>query len=252
MRRLTILALLLAASSAAMAQEAVPGTQATTRAAPRFSVDGSVELYSAYIWRGDKVCGTQFSPCINFNYGRWRLQSFGFLAIDNSYKEIDWDLSYSFKDFSLHFADYFYHGSGYPRPENYFDFSKARSTHVLEGIVCYEPEALPIAARWFTFVFGSWLPLADGSPGRNAFSSYLELEAYHKFDAGGKLSLFCGSSVLKGAYTAYTRDFAVIHLELRYTRDLEIGAVRSPVTASYTVNPYARTSFLNAGVGVRF
>ena len=93
MRRLTLLALLLAAGSAAMAQEA-----------PRFSVDGSVELYSAYIWRGDKVCGTQFSPCINFNYGRWRLQSFGFLAIDNSYKEIDWDLSYSFKDFSLHFA----------------------------------------------------------------------------------------------------------------------------------------------------
>ena len=32
----------------------------------------------------------------------------------------------------------------------------------------------------------------------------------------------------------------------------EIGGVRIPVTASYIVNPYARTSFLNAGVGVRF
>ena len=58
--------------------------------------------------------------------------------------------------------------------------------------------------------------------------------------------------MLKGAYTNYTRDFAVIHLELRYTRDLDIAGARIPVTASYTVNPYARTSFLNAGVGVRF
>ncbi len=220
--------------------------------AQKFSIDGSVELYSAYIWRGDKVCGAQISPYVNFHYGAWTLQSFGFLAIDNSYKEIDWDLSYSFGDCSLHFADYFYHGFAFPQPEDYFDFKKASSTHVLEGIVCYEPEKLPIAARWFTFVFGSWLPQADGSLGRNTFSSYLELEAFHRFDNGGKLSLFCGSSVLKGAYTNYTRDFAVIHLELRYTRDLDIAGAAVPVTASYTINPYAHTSYLNAGVGIRF
>lgn len=225
---------------------------AFTAGAQEFSIDGSVELYSAYIWRGDKVCGTQFSPSVSFNYGGWTLQSFGFLAIDGSYKEIDWDLYYNYKDFSFHFADYFYHGSSYTAPENYFNFKKGESTHVLEGIVCYEPERLPIAARWFTFVFGSWLPRDDGSLGRNTFSSYLELEAFHRFDNGGKLSLFCGSSVLKGAYTNYTRDFSVIHLELRYTRDLDIAGARIPVTASYTINPYARTSFLNAGVGVRF
>ena len=63
--------------------------------AQKFTVDGSVELYSAYVWRGDKVCGAQISPFVNFHYGAWTLQSFGFLAIDNSYKEIDWDLSYN-------------------------------------------------------------------------------------------------------------------------------------------------------------
>jgi len=216
--------------------------------AQKFSIDGSVELYSAYIWRGDKVCGAQISPFVNFHYGAWTLQSFGFLAIDNSYKEIDWDLSYSFGDYSLHFADYFYHGFAFPQPEDYFDFKKASSTHVLEGIFCYEPENLPVAARWFTFVFGSWLP----STGENAFSSYLELEAYHKFADAGKLSFFAGFSVFKGAYTGYKEDFYPIHLELRYTRDLDIAGARIPVTASYTINPYARTSFLNAGVGVRF
>ena len=152
--------------------------------AQKFSVDGSVELYSAYIWRGDKVCGAQISPFVNFHYGAWTLQSFGFLAIDNSYKEIDWDLSYKYKDFSLHIADYFYHGFAFPLPEDYFDFKKASSTHVLEGILCWDSSTLPLAAKWFTFVFGSWLP----STGENAFSSYLELEAYHKFADAGKFS----------------------------------------------------------------
>ena len=216
--------------------------------AQEFSLDGSVELYSAYIWRGDKVCGTQISPFVTASYGNWALQSFGFLAIDGSYKEIDFDLSYKISDVSLHFADYFYQGFGFPKPENYFNFNKNTSTHVLEGIICYEPETLPFAARWFTFVYGSWLP----SNGQNAFSSYLELEAFKKFENGGKLSLFVGSSVLKGPYTGYKEDFMPIHLELRYTRDLEAGGITIPVTAAYILNPYARTSFLVAGVGIRF
>ena len=50
---------------------------------------------------------------------------------------------------------------------------------------------------------------------------------------------------------------ALPHITLKscpkgYTRDLDIAGARIPVTASYTVNPYARTSFLNAGVGVKF
>ena len=212
------------------------------------TVDASVELFSAYIWRGDKVCGTQMQPSVTFGYKNWALQSFGFQAIDGSYKEIDWDLSYKIGAVSLHFADYFYQGIGFPKPENYFDFNKNTSTHVLEGIICYDPENLPFAARWFTFVFGSWLP----SNGQNAFSSYLELEAFKKFENDGKLSLFVGSSVLKGPYTAYKEDFMPIHLELRYTRDIEAGGITIPVTAAYIINPYARTSFLNAGVGIRF
>ena len=235
MRKLLIISIL---SAAAL----LPGR------AQSVEVDASVELFSAYIWRGDKVCGTQIQPSVTFNYKGWSLQSFGFLAIDSSYKEIDWDLYYTYKDFSFHFADYFYQGIGFPKPENYFDFNKNTSTHVLEGIICYIPENLPFSAKWFTFVFGSWLP----STGENAFSSYLELEVYHKFENSGKLSFFMGSSVLKGPYTGYKEDFMPIHLELRYTRDFEAGGIKIPVTASYIINPYARTSFLNAGVGIRF
>ncbi|MBQ1647801.1 MAG: hypothetical protein II047_04975, partial [Bacteroidales bacterium] len=116
----------------------------------RFSVDGVVTLSTAYVWRGDKVCGLHVNPDVCLHYGGLCLENYCYLAADGKYKEIDWDLSYKYKDFSLHFADYFYHGFAFPQPEDYFDFKKASSTHVLEGIFCYEPENLPVAARWFT------------------------------------------------------------------------------------------------------
>ena len=82
-----------------------------------FNIDASVELYSSYIWRGDKVCGTQFSPSVSFKYGRWTLQSFGFLAIDGSYKEIDVDFFYTLGPWQLHVADYFIRFASDPAPD---------------------------------------------------------------------------------------------------------------------------------------
>ncbi len=217
-----------------------------------FHVEASAELASGYIWRGDRVCGAQVSPSVTLHLGPVALQSFGYLALDGTYKEIDFDLSWTIGDFSLHFADYFYHGSVYPSPENYFNWKKGETTHILEGIVCYEPARLPFAVKWFTFLYGDWIPQGDGTLGRPSFSSYLEAEVYHRFQHAGKLSLFGGASVLKGSYTGYTRDFAVIHLEMRYSYDLELGRVTLPMTAGYIMNPYARHAYLNASIGVRF
>ena len=61
-----------------------------------------------------------------------------------------------------------------------------------------------------------------------------------------------GASVLKGPYTAYTKDFAFIHTELRYTNTIDLGAVKLPLGVSWLLNPYARRVFMNASVGVSF
>ncbi|MBQ9475574.1 MAG: hypothetical protein IJU69_04890 [Bacteroidales bacterium] len=226
-------------------------TAAVARAGD-FRVSGSMELASGYIWRGDRVCGVQISPSLTLSYKGFALQSFGYLALDGSYKEIDWDLSYSWKDFSVHIADYFYRGTGYVMPENYFNFRKEDTTHIVEAIFCYEPEKLPFCARWFTFVYGDWIPDAEGKRGKPSFSSYLELEGYYNFQSAGKLSLFMGSSIFKGAYTAYQKPFAVIHLELRYAYSLNLGKVSMPLSAGFILNPYSKAAYLNASVGISF
>lgn len=216
------------------------------------AVDASVELNAAYVWRGMKVCGLNAAPSLSLTSGAVTFQSYGYLALDNSYKEIDLDLSYKYRDFSFHVADYFYQGTAIPYPENYFDFSKAGTTHISEAIICYDCPYIPLNAKWFTFFFGDWLPQSDGTRGDPTFSSYFELEAYHDFMNGGRLSAFAGLSILKGQYTDYQSDFAFVHLECRYTRTLLLESIHIPLTFSYVLNPWSGASYMNAGFGLRF
>lgn len=220
--------------------------------ARKFSVSGSVETYTAYLWRGSKECGAHAAPCLSFSYGNLTLQSYGFISYDGYYKEIDWDISYKVGDFTFHLADYYARLSTYQTPENYFDFRKGSTNHIQEVILCYEPQKLPFAIRWFTFVNGDWLPQADGTLGRASFSSYLEPEIFYQFKENSRLSLFCGASVFKGNYTKYTKDFAVIHLELRYRHQFMFGKVNIPVQVSFVTNPYSGKTWMNAGAGIAF
>ena len=116
--------------------------------ARKFSVSGSVETYTAYLWRGSMECGAHAAPCLSFSYGNLTLQSYGFISYDGYYKEIDWDISYKVGDFTFHLADYYARLSTYQTPENYFDFRKGSTNHIQEVILCYEPQKLPFAIRW--------------------------------------------------------------------------------------------------------
>lgn len=215
--------------------------------------DGHVAVSSDYIWRGGRVCGAHFQPEMNFRLAGFTAQFYGYVAFDGNYKEIDLDLSYRWRDLSFHIADYFSHGSTNLLEENYFNWNKKGTVHYIEGIICYEPESLPFYAKWFTFLYGDWLPDSTGGRGEPSYSSYLELEGHLSFGGKlGKASFICGSSVFPGHYTHYTNWFAPIHLELKYSNRIKTRSLQFPLSVSYIVNPYDRKTFMNASVGVAF
>lgn len=218
----------------------------------KITVSGSLETYVAYMWRGQKECGAHTVPNLTLKCGGFALQSYGFISFDGNYKEIDWDLSYSIGDFSFHLADYYARLSSWTTPENYFSFKKGQTNHIQEAIICYEPQKLPFAVRWFTFLHGDWFPEPDGTLGKPTFSSYLEAEVFHDFSENSRLSLLGGASVLKGSLTGYTKDFAVVNIELRYAYYIPIKAVKIPLTVSFITNPYSKKVWLNAGAGIKF
>ncbi|MBO6168942.1 MAG: hypothetical protein J6O51_03115 [Bacteroidales bacterium] len=215
-------------------------------------VSGTAILQSAYLWRGEKVCEVNFNPVLEASIGGFTAQAFAYLPFDGSYKEIDMDFFYTLGPWSLHVADYFIRFAADTAPENFFDWRKQSTNHIMEGIMCYAPRTVPIEAKWFTFFYGDWIPEPDGSRGKTSFSSYLELIGYHDFDKAGRVSLVGGASILKGPYTLYTKDFALIHCELRYTNTIDLGGVKLPVGVSWLLNPYARRVFMNASVGISF
>lgn len=226
---------------------------AAAGAGNKFAVSGSLDVSTAYMWRGSRECGAHVSPCLTLQWGGLALQTYGFVSFDGTYKEIDWDLSYSVGDFTFHLADYYARLSSWTSPENYFSFRKGATNHIQEAIICYEPSRLPFAVRWFTFLHGDWIPEADGSLGKPSFASYMEAEVFHEFTPGNnRLSLLCGASVFKGSFTGYTKNFAVINLELKYSYILSLNSVQIPLQVFYTLNPYSGKTFLNAGAGIRF
>ena len=140
---------------------------------PSVSVDGSLLFSSTYIWRGDRLCGFHLNPNVGVNLGGFRLENNSYFSTDGLYKEIDWDLSYTFGDFSIHLLDYFSHTAG--DPEYYFDWRRGPSSHMDEIGLCYESSAIPLNVSWYTFVWGDWWENEDGTTGPLTFSSFLEM-----------------------------------------------------------------------------
>lgn len=219
----------------------------------RFSVDGVVTLSTAYVWRGDKVCGLHVNPDVCLHYGGLCLENYCYLAADGKYKEIDWDLSYTVGDFSFHVADYYARYSDTAFKENWFSWTKGSTNHVDEVAVVYDSSVIPFCAKWFTFFWGDWIPDAAGNPGAQSWSSYLELCGYLESETIGRGSLILGASVLKGSYTGYTKSFAPIHAELRYDKEFEAGKkLKIPIGASFVLNPFNGNCYAVASVGLAF
>ena len=212
------------------------------------SVEATVKLSSAYLWRGDAVCGFHAAPDFCLNIGNFTVEHYDFLALDGSYKEIDWDFQYHLGDFTFHLADYFFMQEVSPVKENYFNWRRGETTHVDEVALVYDSSVIPLTAKWFTFFWGDWLP--DGGP--LSFSSYAELTAYHDFTGYGRASLVVGASVLPGSYTGYTRSFMPIHVELNYGRTVEAGKVKFPLGVSFVVNPFDGRCHAAASAGITF
>ncbi len=221
-------------------------------AVPTFSADGSLKLSSAYLWRGERVCGTHFNPDLCFHIGPLTIENYDFLAFDGSYKEIDWDLSLKAGDFTFHLADYYARYADSPGTENFFSWKKGQTNHVDEVAVVYDCSSFPLIAKWFTFFWGDWLPDGSGAPDKLSLSSYLEIGTYYDMEKWGKCSLNIGASVLKGSYTGYSKSFAPIHIELKYDKTLKAGGVEIPVGVSYVINPYRQCCYAAAWAGLAF
>lgn len=202
---------------------------------------GSVDLASQYIWRGTGY-GDFLSvmPTVGFNKGGFDVYAWGNWAFDNSYTEVNIGVSYTLGNFTLELVDYFYPGEG----AKFFNFRNSTTTHSVEAIATYEPEAFPLHVLVGTTIYGD----DKKENGKNAFSTYAEIGYTHEFNEKNSLMAAVGASVGKGYYTEYEKNFSVVNLTAGYTRVFTLWNYDLPASATIAYNPYMEKFFWNIGL----
>lgn len=206
--------------------------------------DATLELTTKYMWRGIEY-GT--SPVtfasINYSIGGFNAYALGGYAIDGSHQEVDLGLSYSYKFFTLGFADYYY-PSAVGAKDDYFVFRNRDTGHYIESFATFGLDKCPL---WLTL--SCYIAGADKNlKGKQAYSSYAELGYSYTFRQNHTISLALGANLNKGFYTDYAHDFNLVNACLKYATSFRFGNVVLPVSASYILNPYKEKSFVSFSI----
>lgn len=208
------------------------------------SWQASLELSTKHVWRGLEFGNSPILfPALTYSRGGFSAYAMGGYATNASHQEVDFGASYSLKNWTIGFNDYYYPTVA-GEADNYFDYSSRSSKHWVELYATYTGSKLPIWATLTTFVYG-----ADKLPnGSQAYSTYFELGYTHQLNSESSLSLIAGLSPNKSFYSNYESTFAWSTLTLRYSHDIKIGSYTLPVSASYLFNPYIKKSFFSCSI----
>lgn len=205
----------------------------------------SLDVASKYIWRGTGFGDAPaVHPTIGYSKGGFDVYVWGAYALDDSYREMNIGVSYSFSNFTVELVDYFYPGKG----SDFFNFSNRSTTHSAEVILHYEPEAVPVHVLVGSTIYGD----DKNEKGNNAFSSYAEVGYTHEFNERNSVEATVGASLNKGYYTDYEKGLSVVNLTAGYTRIFTLWNYDLPVSARYAYNPYLEKSYFALSLSFGF
>ncbi len=212
-------------------------------------VDASVgmDLVSTYVWRGQKNGGVSIQPVGEVSWNGLSLGAWGSYALspqhNGSDEELDINLGYTYKGFSIGITDYYLFNNGYP----FFKYGgMSGNAHTFEGTVGYDFGFLAVA--WSTNFAGT-----DGvnKKGKRAYSSYLQIDAPFKL---GPLDWDATLGVVPYRTSFYSADdshgFHINQVALRAEYPIELKHVNIPLYGQIVANPSSRDLYFLCGVAV--
>jgi len=229
MKKIVMMAIMMAAGYSATAQEKVETTIAA-------------DVVSKYIWRGLDCGSTAIQPKLAVGYKGLSLTAWGSYGLTNAddTKEFDLTLSYTTGGFNIGITDYWFN-AGLDPDARYFKYDAHGTNHVFEANIGYDFGVASV--QWYTNFTGN-----DGvnKDGKRAYSSYFEASVPFKL---ATVEWVATAGAVPYATTLYgTSDFAVTNLSLKATKEIKVTDTFSiPVFGQIVGNPCTQKAYLVFG-----
>ena len=230
MKKIVLMAMMMATGWSAMAQDTVETTVAA-------------DFVNQYIWRGQDLGNTAIQPTLGVAYKGLSLTAWGSVGVTEASdtKEFDLTLAYTAGGFNIGITDYWFNKDGLDPDGRYFKYDAHGTNHVFEANIGYDFGFASLQA--YTNFAGN-----DGfnKDGKRAYSTYVELAAPFKLATVD----WTASLGVVPFYTSFygTEGFAVTNLALKATKDIAITDKFSlPIFAEVVGNPCSQKAYLVFG-----
>ena len=230
MKKIVLMAMMMATGWSAMAQDTVETTVAA-------------DFVNQYIWRGQDLGNTAIQPTLGVAYKGLSLTAWGSVGVTEASdtKEFDLTLAYTAGGFNIGITDYWFNKDGLDPDGRYFKYDAHGTNHVFEANIGYDFGFASLQA--YTNFAGN-----DGfnKDGKRAYSAYVELAAPFKLATVD----WTASLGVVPFYTSFygTEGFAVTNLALKATKDIAITDKFSlPIFAEVVGNPCSQKAYLVFG-----
>lgn len=214
---------------------------------PLIEVSGQVDMKSLHYWRGGVSGGVgSIEPSVTASMGNFSATLWGGYTLDSKYREIDLLLTYTLKNLSITFADYYNPAAGANFIERPFNLKSSSTIHLLEGIVEYTvSDRLPLHFTAGVLFYGA----DKDEKGNDNYSTYLE--ASYPFSLGQfDFSTFVGMTPFKGLYAD---ELAVVNTGVKAGHTFQLNDKLSlPVSTTVLANPYKENAYWRFSIGLTF
>lgn len=211
-----------------------------------------LDIQTKYVWRGMEMMTEESTPVlfpqINYQYKGFYAYVIGGYSLNGKYSEVDLGISHTYKWLTLALNDYYYPTTTSGN-DQYFEFSKGKTTHWLEGALTITPDKIPFHITFSNFFYGA----DKKSNGKQAYSTYIEIGTYYNFLNYNQIALTLGAACNESCYNNYEESFSICNIEFKYTHNLSFKNGWSlPLNVYYIINPFREKSFVNFSTSFAF
>ena len=238
----------------------------------KMTVNSGLDIMSRYIWRGMEFGGSSPSvqPSMGFNYNNLEVNVWGAFSTGgiNPFQEVDLSVGLNMVNrlFTIKLTDYFFPIEWHK--ENYFDYSKKSTRHILEGSVTFNgTEKIPFSLLVATNFYGADAGRINSNPVSPDFnkkegiqySTYIE--GSYAFDYSDyNINFFVGINATApkkaNKYTGYIGEtgfygnsIGVINIGLSVNKSIRLTKQFSiPLSTQLIFNPQKGRVYFVAGI----